>query len=369
MCRCEGRRSEGLTHWWPRPLSIFSLGRTWLFVAWIVIVSWFGAPLRYIRTTHPGMMLVMDGKMRKIDTEQGPMFRPLAFASWHPDGRHIAATCNKFFGHLPSTSRLYYFEALDKRGDLAVYDVEQNTLSTTESVFGHEYIETHPCWSPDGKYIYYSRGKDIPITKAEDWANSRFDLMRISYDVVNDVWGMPETVMAYSEIGLSCAYPRPSPCGKYVLHILSDKTTYPIHQKSSDVCLLNLATNKHRRLDTVCSDLAESYTRWSSSGRWFIFVSNRRDGMSALPYLAYFDTEGEAHKAFVLPQEDPTFFDTFIDTYNVVELVKSRVNVSTFKLAQAMKQPPIKAEFPSQPEVDAYTGPTPKAPSPQKAPD
>ena len=319
--------------------------------------------LFHIRTSHPGMMLVMDGKMRKIDTKQGPMFRPLAFASWHPGGRHIAATCNKFLGHLTATSRLYYFEALDKRGDLAVYDVEKNTISTTKSVFGHEYIETHPCWSPDGKYIYYSRGKDIPITKPEDWANSKFDMMRISYDVAADVWGSPDTLIPYSKLGLSCAYPRPSPCGKYVLHILSDRTTYPIHQKSSDVYLLELATKKHRKLDNACSDLAESYPRWSSNGRWFIFVSNRRDGMSALPYLAYFDTEGEAHKAFVLPQEDPAFFDTFIDTYNVVELVKSRVNVSTFKLAQAMQRPPIKAEFPNQPEVDAYTGPTLSAPA------
>ena len=80
------------------------------------------------------------------------------------------------------------------------------------------------------------------------------------------------------------------------------------------------------------------------------------------------DTVGEAHKAFVLPQKDPAFFDTFIDTYNVVELVKSRVNVSTFKLAQAMQQPPIKAKFPNPPGVDAYTGPTPKAPAPRDDP-
>jgi hypothetical protein len=303
-------------------------------------------------------MLVMDGQMRKIKTKQDPMFRPIAYASWHPNGRHIAGTCNRFIGHHPANARLYYFQALEKRGDLVVYDVENNTISTTKGVFGHEYIETHPCWSPDGKYIYYARGKDVAITVPEDWEKSEFDLMRVACDVDTNTWGSPETVKAYSELGLSCAFPRPSPCGKYVLHILSDKTTYPIHQQSSDVYLLDLDSLEHRRLDAVCSDLAESYPRWSSNGRWFSFVSNRRDGMSALPYFAYFDTEGQAHKAFVLPQEDPTFYDTFIDTYNVVELVKSRVEVSTFKLAQAMQGPPEEAEFRSAPEVDAYTGPT-----------
>ena len=314
--------------------------------------------LVHVRAQHEGMVLVMDGRIRRINTKQDPMFRPIAYASWHPNGRHIAGTCNRFIGHHPANARLYYFQALEKRGDLVVYDVEKNTLSTTKDVFGAEYIETHPCWSPDGKYIYYSRGKDVPITVPEDWEKSDFDLMRVSYDVATDTWGSPRTVKAYSELGLSCAFPRPSPCGKYVLHILADKTTYPIHQKSSDVYLLDLNSLKHRRLDAVCSDLAESFPRWSSNGRWFSFVSNRRDGMSALPYFAYFDTQGKAHKAFVLPQKDPAFFDTFIDTYNVVELVKSRVDVSTFKLAQTMQEPAREAEFRNPPEVDAYTGPT-----------
>ena len=66
----------------------------------------------------------------------------------------------------------------------------------------------------------------------------------------------------------------------------------------------------------------------------------------------------QVHKAFVLPQQDPGYYDTFIDTYNVVELVKSRVNVSTFKLAQAMQKPPLEARFQDRPQVDAYTGPT-----------
>ncbi len=314
--------------------------------------------LVHIRGKHAGMMLVMNGQTRKIDTKRAPMFRPLAYASWHPDGRHIAATCNVFFGCMSSTAKEYQFQAVEKRGDLVVYDTQTNTLSTTPSVFESEYIETHPCWSPDGKFIYFSRGKDVPTVKIADLAKFRFDMMRISYDVATDTWGEPETVMAYSKLGKSCAFPRPSPDGKYVLHILADKTTYPIHQKSSDVYLLDLASRQYRRLDAVCSDRAESYPRWSSNGRWFVFLSSRRDGLSALPYFSYFDTAGQAHKAFVLPQRNPTWYDTFTDTYNVVELVKSHVNISAFRLAQGMKEPCEKAEFPGAPVVDAFTGAT-----------
>ena len=37
--------------------------------------------LVHTRLVHPGMNLVMDGEIRKIDTDQAPMFRPLAYAS------------------------------------------------------------------------------------------------------------------------------------------------------------------------------------------------------------------------------------------------------------------------------------------------
>ena len=316
--------------------------------------------LFHVRLKHPGMMLTMDGKTRKINTQQPPMFRPLAYASWHPDGVHIAATLNQFFGHHPSDERLYYFQAVEKRGDLVVYDVEKNTISTTREVFENEYIETHPAWSPDGRYIYFVRCRDRPLRTAADLEGFKFDLMRIAYDTARDTWGSPEAVMAYSELGTSCSFPCPSPCGRYMLHILADKTTYPIHQRSSDVCVLDLGSKEYRKLDNVNSDLAESYPRWSSNGRWFSFVSNRRDGLSAVPYFAYFDEQGEAHKAFVLPQKDPGFYDTFIDTYNVVEFVKSKVEISEFELARAMQREPIEAVLPRPPEVDAYTGATPR---------
>jgi hypothetical protein len=314
--------------------------------------------LLHIRGPHAGMLLVMDGETRKVDTKQAPMFRPLAYASWHPDGVHIAATLNMFKGFFSSTNEQYYFQAIEKRGDLVVYNVETNAISTTRKIFESEYIETHPCWSNDGRYIYFVRCKDKPLLTHEDFDLFKFDLMRITYDAATDTWGAPETVMAYSQAAKSCAFPRPSPCGRYVLHILADRATYPIHQKSSDVYILDLESMEYSRLDAVSSDLAESYPRWSSSGRWFSFLSNRRDGMSALPYFAYFDTEGRVHKAFVLPQEDPTFYDTFTDTYNVLELVKSRVEISPFELARAMQQPAAAAAFPNPPGVDAYTGAT-----------
>lgn len=317
--------------------------------------------LFHVRGQHAGMMLVVDGEMRKIETRREPMFRPLAYSSWHPNGIHVAATINMFASHFRTRPGQLYFQAIEKRGDLVVYRVDNNVISSTEGVFGPEYIETHPCWSHDGRHVYYVRCKDRPLVSYRDMDTFKFDLMRIAYDTTDDQWGTPETVVAYSDLGKSCAFPRPSACGRYVLHILADRGTYPIHQASADLYMLDMTTGVHARLDSACSDLSESYPRWSSNGRWLSFLSTRRDGMSALPYFAYFDSTGHVHRAFLLPQKAPDFYDTFTDTYNTLELVTGRIDPDAFRLAQAVKQPAQRAEFPDPPEVDAYTGATWKA--------
>jgi hypothetical protein len=319
--------------------------------------------LFHVRGKNGGMALVKDGKVRKINTEQPPLWRPLAFASWHPKGGHVAATLNQFSTDDSETEKTFQFEATDTRGDLVVYNVEKNSISTGPQVFGDAYVEAHPCWSADGKYIYYVRCKDHPFLLRRDLDAFRFDLMRVSYDIATDVWGAPEMVMEFSRSGKSCAFPRPSPDGRYILHILADRTDYPILQKNADLYALDLRTMQDRRLEAASSDFSESFPRWSSNGRWCSFLSTRRGGVSALPYFAYFDAEGHDHKAVLLPQEDPAFYDTFTDTYNLVEMVKSRITISPFELAQALQQPAEPARFPNPPKVDAHTGATRRAPS------
>jgi hypothetical protein len=50
------------------------------------------------------------------------------------------------------------------------------------------------------------------------------------------------------------------------------------------------------------------------------------DGLWARPYIAAFNPEtGETGKAFLLPQEDPMFYDNYTYTYNRPELIKTAV--------------------------------------------
>jgi predicted Rossmann-fold nucleotide-binding protein len=51
------------------------------------------------------------------------------------------------------------------------------------------------------------------------------------------------------------------------------------------------------------------------------------------------DEQGRFHKPFLLPQEDPTYYDTCLQTFNVPELVQGPITVKESELAQAVSKP------------------------------
>jgi hypothetical protein len=108
---------------------------------------------------------------------------------------------------------------------------------------------------------------------------------------------------------------------------------FSIWHPESDLYLKDLQTGEISKPD-INSPQSESYHTWSSNGRWIVFSSRRIDGLFTRPFFSYFDSGGKAHKPFILPQKDPTFYDTFLKSYNVPELVTSKVNLNPRKLSE-----------------------------------
>jgi len=72
-----------------------------------------------------------------------------------------------------------------------------------------------------------------------------------------------------------------------------------------------------------------TYHFWSSNSRWFVFASKRDDGLYGKPYFCYVDSSGEAHKPFVLPQQDPYYYDYTLKSFNIPELATGKLPFST----------------------------------------
>jgi len=140
-----------------------------------------------------------------------------------------------------------------------------------------------------------------------------------------------------------------SPNGKYLMFCLSDHGYFTIHHPQSDIYVLNLETGKTSILD-INSPQTDSYHSFSSTGHWFVFSSKRMDGLFTRPYFSFLNDEGIASKPFVLPQEDPEFYDTFIKNYNVPELITDAVSVSSIAIRDKVLEDPIPSKI--DPTVD-----------------
>jgi dipeptidyl aminopeptidase/acylaminoacyl peptidase len=158
--------------------------------------------------------------------------------------------------------------------------------------------------------------------------------MRIAYNPVNRTWGKLETVISSTELGLSITEPRVSPNGRFVLFTAAKYSQFPIYIRSANLYLLDLQTGRWKKLN-INSDRADSFHSWSSNGRWIVFSSKRDDGLFTRPYFSHVDSLGNATKPFVLPQEDPLFYETFMEVFNVPEFTKDPIHISPQILAKA----------------------------------
>ena len=56
-------------------------------------------------------------------------------------------------------------------------------------------------------------------------------------------------------------------------------------------------------------------------------------------FFSHFDGEGQFSKPFVLPQEEPSFYEHYVKTFNVPELVLGTIEVKQSALARAFRAP------------------------------
>jgi hypothetical protein len=293
----------------------------------------------HMRTGKAGGTLInRAGKIIKVDTKTS-FNKAGSYPAWHPNRKLIAYAVNNLlqFFHAVGESR----DVLDRSSDLILYSIDENTVTSCPEISDPERMENFPAWSPDGKYLYFCSSPKLEnfesVKEGEEellYNQIQYDLMRIPYDVDSKMWGKLETVLPATKLGKSLTEPRISPDGKYLLFTVADYGNFPIYLKSSDVYLLDLTTGNYFKPD-INSDRTDSFHSWSSNSRWFVFSSKRGDGVLARPYFSYFDVNGIAHKPFVMPQEDPGFYTTFLKTFNVPELIKGPVTVKMQDLLEA----------------------------------
>jgi hypothetical protein len=236
-------------------------------------------------------------------------------------------------------------DVCDLSSDIAVYVVERGVSASTPEISRPDRMETYPCWSADGRYLYYCSAPqpwgDTDDLPPQGYDEVRYDLMRIGCDIDKAEWGEAETILGAAETGLSITLPRASPDGRFLAFCMCDYGCFSIYQESTDIYLMDLETQQWHKLP-INSERADTWHSWSTNSRWLVFSSKRGHGLLARPHFTHVDPDGTVSKPFVLPQRDPGFYDTFLRTYNVPELVTDRVDVRGEDIARTVRRLPDK---------------------------
>ena len=295
----------------------------------------------HVRSNHGGTIIVQNGKAHKIQLKDSTIITSGVYPSWHPTENLLAFSTNK----TGQAFHVYYPEALevmDERSDLLLYDVTKNEVS--HIIRTSDDLETFPCWSPDGRTLYYCTAKrnylldpslpDSLVTQQLllKFDSIRYNLMSIPFDPKTRSFGNPQLEVNAVAEEKSISVPRVSPDGRYILYTKGDYGQFHIWHKSSDLWVKDLQTDSCYALTEANSPDVDSFHSWSSNGRWFVFSSRRMDGNYTRPFIAYFDKQGRAHKAFVIPQEDPEWNILLLKSYNVPELSRDAVRISPKEL-------------------------------------
>lgn len=292
--------------------------------------------LFHLRGPQGGSILNRDGKLRKLSLKNDQMISAAVYGDLHPSGRYGVFSTNIIIPafHAQETKRL---EVYDTESDLALADFDQNRMILSPLTTRKDRLETFPSFSADGKWVYYCTA---PAVALPDSINQlKYSLCRISFDADKGEWGNQiDTLWNASVENGSVCFPKASPDGKFLLYSISDYGTFPIWHKETDLKLLDLQTGTIDALPRVNSDRSDTYHSWSSNSHWFVFASKRGDGQYGKPYFAYIDSEGNAHKPFVLPQQDPAHYDHTLKSYNIPDLSATSVPFNATSIRQAYQK-------------------------------
>ncbi len=293
-----------------------------------------------IRSSHYGnsLLVISNGVAEAIRGSVG-------FVAWHPKGNVVASSFSKPRLVL-HTARNDMRDIAELEGWIGYFSLGSDTVKKVPGLSDNEHLRAFPFWSPDGRYLYYCSAPNPWTNMATVTATShtlaKYDLMRLSYDLDHDQWGEPELILSVKDVGLSVAQPRISPDGHWVFFCAIPYGCWPTYDPTSDIYGIDLqageASGKYaaRKLELNSSE-CESWLNWSSNSRWVVFSSKRISPLFNRPHISYVAPDGTCSKAFILPQEDPDFYDSLLKTYTIPTLAKGPITVPESELVDAIK--------------------------------
>jgi Periplasmic component of the Tol biopolymer transport system len=296
-----------------------------------------GTSMMYVRGPKGGAILARDGKVRKLNLKADGMISSTVYGGLHPDSRYGVFSTNIIIPgfHSMASGRL---EVFDTASDIVVVDFDHNKIIQPASLNRADKLETFPTFSADGRKIYFCSADTVALpSKVKEL---HYDLLEVDFDPEKCIVGTTvDTLRSAARCGGSVCHPKVSPDGRWLLYTVADYGTFPICHEECDLEMMDLSSGATVLLEGVNDFRSDTYHSWSSDSRWFVFASKRGDGQYGKPYFCHVDPDGTVSKPFVLPQEDPLFYDGFLKSFNIPDLGRVPVCFDAESVGALLEEP------------------------------
>lgn len=247
----------------------------------------------------------------KFRGEEGVQLRVGFMSQVSPDGRYVATTIRP---PNAKTSQFYYVSNFKDyrflqvfyptRGIVAIYDRKAKTLTPLPGADDATYIQSNAVWSPDGKYLVFSRAVAKDPYRADGkmaaYANDplevqiQYDLYRIPFN--DGKGGKAEPIAGASQNGMSNSFPKISPDGKWLVFV--EAHNGQLMRPDGKLYIVPVTGGVARRMNCN-TPLMNSWHSFSPNGRWLVFSSKSRSPYTQM-YLTHIDAEGNDTPAILI---------------------------------------------------------------------
>jgi tetratricopeptide (TPR) repeat protein len=228
-----------------------------------------------------------------------------------PDGRYVISTVKDRAVFVATPGIEYSQLFFPIKGILVVYDREKETYTPLTGADDPAYVQSNPTWSPDGKYIVFSRAetyekpsianatsvllsdKDVPEF-TEDGEPYKYDLYRVPFN--DGKGGEAEPLKGASHNNKSNFFAKYSPDGKWIVYTQAEN--YMLLMPDSELFIIPAEGGDARRLRANTSNM-NSWHSFSSNSRWLVFSSKENTPYTQL-FLTHIDEEGNSTPPVVL---------------------------------------------------------------------
>lgn len=249
------------------------------------------------------------------------------FSSVSPDGKYVVSTVNEsvFVSNYENFEFLQSF--YPTRGILALYSKETGAMRALPGANDPNYVQTNACWSPDGKYLVFSRAPTKKTYESEERPKYsgdpretfiQYDLYRMPFN--NGKGGEPEPIRGASNNGMSNSFAKYSPDGKWIVFVKSQKGQ--LMRPDSKLYIIPAENGEARELKSNLQ-LMNSWHSWSPNSRWLVFSSKGFSPFTQM-FLTHIDENGDASPPILIPNSTAAN-----RAVNIPEFVNNRADAIT----------------------------------------